>query len=93
MAHAPLPMIAVPAKARPGEGDPWWRFGMVWFMLSGPAIVVVAGFVTLAIAYWLHADVELHETPVVAAALSVTKLPAATSATWQPGEAAAVTGH
>jgi len=37
---------------------PWWRHGMVWFMLSGPAIVVVAGFATLAIAV-RHADVEL----------------------------------
>lgn len=30
--------------------QPWWRFGHVWMVLSGPAIVVVAGFVTLYIA-------------------------------------------
>lgn len=30
--------------------QPWWRFGHVWLVLSGPAIVVVAGFVTLYIA-------------------------------------------
>lgn len=29
---------------------PWWRFGHVWLVFSGPAIVVVAGFVTLYIA-------------------------------------------
>ena len=29
---------------------PWWRVRMVWLVISGPAIVVVAGFVTLAIA-------------------------------------------
>ncbi len=41
---------------------PWWRYGMVWFMLAGPAIVVVAGVVTAAIAF-RHADVVLTETP------------------------------
>ena len=29
---------------------PWWRFGHVWLVFSGPAIVVVAGFITLYIA-------------------------------------------
>lgn len=32
------------------QAQPWWRFGHVWLVLSGPAIVVVAGFVTLYIA-------------------------------------------
>jgi len=35
---------------------------MVWFMLAGPAIVVVAGLVTAGIAF-RHADVVLTETP------------------------------
>jgi hypothetical protein len=29
---------------------PWWRHGMVWLVIGGPAAVVVAGFATLAIA-------------------------------------------
>lgn len=29
---------------------PWWRYGHVWLVIAGPAIVVVAGFVTLALA-------------------------------------------
>lgn len=29
---------------------PWWKFGHVWLVLSGPAIVVVASFVTLYLA-------------------------------------------
>ena len=29
---------------------PWWRHGHVWLVISGPAIVVVAGFVTLWLA-------------------------------------------
>jgi hypothetical protein len=28
----------------------WWRFGHVWLLISGPAIVVVASFITLYLA-------------------------------------------
>ena len=28
----------------------WWQYGHVWLIIAGPAAVVVAGFVTLAIA-------------------------------------------
>jgi hypothetical protein len=35
---------------KPAEAAPWWRFGMVWLVVAGPAIVVVAGLVTAAIA-------------------------------------------
>lgn len=30
--------------------QPWWRFGHVWLVISGPVVVVVAGFVTLYLA-------------------------------------------
>lgn len=29
---------------------PWWRFGHVWLVIAGPAVVVVASFVTLYLA-------------------------------------------
>ena len=29
---------------------PWWKFGHVWLVISGPAVVVVAGLVTAWIA-------------------------------------------
>ena len=29
---------------------PWWKYGHVWLVVSGPAIVVVAGFITLYLA-------------------------------------------
>ena len=29
---------------------PWWSFGMVWMIISGPAVVVVAAFATLYLA-------------------------------------------
>ncbi|HSW19267.1 MAG TPA: FixH family protein [Ramlibacter sp.] len=30
--------------------QPWWRYGYVWLVISGPAVVVVASFVTFGIA-------------------------------------------
>ncbi|MDH5205438.1 MAG: FixH family protein [Hylemonella sp.] len=32
------------------DDRPWWRFGHVWLVIAGPAIVIVAGFVTLYLA-------------------------------------------
>jgi len=29
---------------------PWWRVGMVWLVIAGPAVVVVASFATLWLA-------------------------------------------
>ncbi|MBA3056975.1 MAG: FixH family protein [Gammaproteobacteria bacterium] len=29
---------------------PWWKFGYVWMVVAGPAIVVVAAFITLYLA-------------------------------------------
>ena len=35
---------------KPNSAAPWWKFGHVWLVVSGPAIVVVASFVTLYLA-------------------------------------------
>lgn len=32
------------------QSPPWWKFGHVWLVISGPAVVIVAGFVTLYLA-------------------------------------------
>jgi len=32
------------------QAKPWWSFGMVWMIIAGPAVVVVAGFATLYLA-------------------------------------------
>jgi len=32
------------------ETLPWWRFGMVWLVIGGPALVVVAAIATAVIA-------------------------------------------
>jgi hypothetical protein len=34
----------------PPASPPWWKFGYMWLVVGGPAIVVVAGFVTLWLA-------------------------------------------
>ena len=44
----PSPSVAASPVAVPSA--PWWKFGHVWLVISGPAIVVVAGFATLWIA-------------------------------------------
>jgi hypothetical protein len=49
------------------EHAPWWRHGMVWLVISGPALVIVAGFATLAIAI-AHPDPVLPTSGATAAA-------------------------
>ncbi|MDE2369384.1 MAG: hypothetical protein KGN16_10450 [Burkholderiales bacterium] len=52
------------SKAKPPAGSDgdgarrWWQFPLVWLVISGPAVVVVAAFVTLAIAI-THPDPEV----------------------------------
>jgi hypothetical protein len=43
--------------------QPWWRFGMVWLVIAGPAVVVVASFITLRLAI-VHGDPVISEPPV-----------------------------
>jgi hypothetical protein len=51
-----------PVSSDPQEGQPWWRFGLVWMVFGGPAVVVVAGFTTLYIAV-TNPDPVLNVTP------------------------------
>jgi hypothetical protein len=37
------------------DTKPWWKYPMVWLVIGGPAIVVVAGITTAVIAY-RHVD-------------------------------------
>ena len=34
----------------PPQGAPWWTFSHVWLVIAGPAVVVIASFVTLYLA-------------------------------------------
>jgi hypothetical protein len=47
------------SSAPAGPVSPWWRHGMVWMVLGGPAVVVVASFATLFIAL-THPDPVLE---------------------------------
>jgi hypothetical protein len=47
-------------KAVSNTPQPWWKFGHVWLVVSGPAIVVVASFITLYLAV-TRADPVLDE--------------------------------
>jgi len=56
----PVPAATiVPDAAARQDAQPWWRHGHVWLIIAGPALVIVAGFVTL----WLAIR---HPDPVVA---------------------------
>jgi hypothetical protein len=46
-------------------GAPWWRFPMVWLVVGGPLLVVVASFVTLGLAL-RYPDPVLHAAPAAA---------------------------
>jgi len=37
-------------KDMPASG-PWWKYGHVWLIISGPLIVVIAGVVTAFLAF------------------------------------------
>ena len=66
MPIAAAPLIAVPARPIPLPGAPWWRFAMVWFVLAGPAVVVVAALATVAVAF-RNADTVIVESAPTAA--------------------------
>ena len=38
------------STAGSAHAKPWWSFGMVWMIIAGPAVVVVAAFITLYLA-------------------------------------------
>jgi len=39
------------AKTPDHLAQPWWKFGHVWMVIAGPAVVVVASFMTLYLAW------------------------------------------
>ena len=38
------------SESPPQKPAPWWKFGHVWLIISGPAAVVLAGFFTFYLA-------------------------------------------
>lgn len=56
------PSLAKPLAGTAPVAAPWWRVGMVWLVLGGPAVVVVASIGTAVVAY-VGADEVLVNTP------------------------------
>jgi hypothetical protein len=53
-------------QSPPPQAAAWWRFSIVWLVFGGPAVVVVASFVTLYLAI-SHPDPVLPVLPVASA--------------------------
>ena len=72
------PVVSSLQAQNPLPSMPWWRVRMVWLVISGPLAVIVAGVITMALA-WTHID------PVVAeVAASSGKRAAAPNAATSP---------
>lgn len=41
----------IAAESAAPTSTPWWRVGMVWLVIAGPLVVVVAAVATAVIAY------------------------------------------
>lgn len=37
-------------RSNPSGSTPWWRVKMVWLVIGGPVLVVIASFITLSLA-------------------------------------------
>jgi hypothetical protein len=61
-----MPRSTASTTAAPASSEvawtPWWRLPIVWMVIAGPAIVVVASFATLALAI-LNPDPVLEAPP------------------------------
>jgi hypothetical protein len=57
------------------EAQPWWRHGMVWLVIAGPASVVVASLITARLA-WREMDPLVADPPVAATERDASRAPA-----------------
>lgn len=62
--HDPIPGPTTEPVTGPATepAAPWWRYGMVWLVIGGPLVVVVASIGTAVVAY-RGADEVLVQTP------------------------------
>jgi hypothetical protein len=50
-------------KSNLDSSAPWWKFGHVWMVFAGPAVVVVASFITLYLALTSPNEMVYDEYP------------------------------
>ena len=67
-------MTTQPAAPPP---EPWWKHGYMWMVVGGPAVVVVASFITLYLAL-------SRPDPVYSDTAPLARVPAATKAELAP---------
>lgn len=60
----------------PPAGAPWWKFGHMWLVVAGPAIVVVAGLFTFWLAVRTPDPVYTDAPRRAAAAMGAEAVPA-----------------
>lgn len=70
------PQTQVPAANDAEPNIPWWRVGMVWLVVGGPLIVVIASLVTTGIAVYGAEEVLTRPASVVQSAAEAPTLPA-----------------
>ncbi len=68
----------LPDNSPPPGAAAWWRHPMVWLVISGPLIVVLAGFWTLWVALE-HPDPVVADTARTPAAVGRADIPAQTA--------------
>ncbi|MFM2119094.1 MAG: hypothetical protein RL722_562 [Pseudomonadota bacterium] len=73
--------------ADPVDNQPWWRYRMVWLVVGGPALVVVASISTLVIAV-RHPDPVVVSTTAPAEDADPARKDPARAAALQPAMAA-----
>lgn len=88
------------ATAAPGKdtahSGPWWRHPYMWLVVGGPAVVVVAGFVTLYLAIrspdYVYSDEPPGQASAAQAASGARKAEAALAPAMQARNHAATGG-
>ena len=72
MSDTPMRRTQVESPAAP----PWWRVGIVWLVVGGPLVVVVAALITVAIAVSGAEEVLTEKSPRYPTAAESAALPA-----------------
>ena len=58
--------MSSPSVPEQDDPTPWWRLPIVWMVIGGPLVVVVASFATLAIAL-RYPDPVISASPTASA--------------------------
>lgn len=77
----------------PKSTGPWWREKFMWLVVGGPSLVVVASFVTLALALHFPDPVLEERVPEASGVAANAKLPTALAPAQKARNHAATGSH